>query len=355
MKTKRITFLTPFLAIIMMLASCNSSYKLSTSSRVDLKKNISYIPTLANMQVQSERVSATITIDELKGLSAEQGKQTVVAKALEKVNADVLIAPKFTTNKGDDGKMVSITVCGYPASFSSFRPLTTTDYPFVDIREPEQDHVISKQAANTMTVAELQIDSKQTITLSSIDLGKTSEAAALKKAQQKMMIQHNADLLFGVQYSIKTNSNGIVSFTLTAFPARYVNYRTTTKEEVGMLNPQNKPTVYYNTTADITPISERISLKFRTSSTRPAEVKEMAREAALQKYNADFLLNEQFFFDYEGKTITRVYISGTPAKYANFRAINQTDLLEWQNSPDEDEADQPVSLLQKILSIFKKK
>ena len=83
----------------------------------------------------------------------------------------------------------------------------------------------------------------------------------------------------------------------------------------------------------------------------------MARAAALQKYNADFLLNETFYFDYQDKIITYVTICGTPAVYANFRPLQKDEVADIELVPIEGDVQvvQRKSLLDSILGIFKKK
>ena len=86
-----------FVAAALILASCGGSTKMTvaTSTAVDLARSIRYIPTLANVQVQSTKVTATMTATELAGLNAEQRKQAVVAKAVASAKADVFTAISF--------------------------------------------------------------------------------------------------------------------------------------------------------------------------------------------------------------------------------------------------------------------
>ncbi|MGN1248206.1 MAG: hypothetical protein ACI4UO_06430, partial [Paludibacteraceae bacterium] len=153
----------------------------------------------------------------------------------------------------------------------------------------------------------------------------------------------------------------ITSFTLTAFTGKYVNYRKTTLRELMALRPTTQPVVNYRTVAaDIQAVSPRIQLKFGTGNAQvsEAELKQTARSAALNKYNADFLLNETFYFDRQDKIITHVTICGTPAVYTNFRPWNGEEVVDVKLVPitgDVQEEEKPKSLWDSILGIFKKK
>jgi len=351
------------IAIALVLAGCSSSYKLSTSTRTDLARSIRYVPTLANLTVQPQRVTATCTAAELESLKGDQARQTVVAKALATVNADVLIAPRFTTQKGEDGKMQSMTVVGYAATFASFRPITTADAPFLQTKEVTQNKVTSQMATNTLTVAEIEYGAKQTLTLTPAELAGLDEAKALKAAKEKLLRQEKADFLYETHYSTAVEKGfmktSVGTFTMTAFPAKYVNYRPVKKDEVELLNLSPKPVVYYNLTADIVPVAGRIQLKTPNTDANAKEydLKEALRAAVLQKYNADFLLNEYFYVDRQDKVITRVTICGTPAVYANFRPLKEGDVIDFRlvGPNGKDGGDEPKSFWEALFGGLKKK
>ena len=345
-------------AVTILFAACGGSSKLSiaTSTSVDLAKSIRYIPTLANMQVAKERVSATCTAAELEGLKKDESREAVVAKALASVNADVLIAPVFSIEKNEEGKMAKMTVVGYPATFTSFRPMQPKESPFVNTTEVNQDRVSGHMAVNTLTVADVEIGAKKSITLSAADVAGKDQKAALKIAKEKLARQEKVDFLYEPQYKTTILNGQITNFTLTAFPAKYVNYRPAKKEELVALQPSSKPVVLYNLTADIVPVGNRVQLKApnQDPAAKESELKESVRAAALQKYNADFLLNETFYFDYQDKVIIRTTICGTPAVYSNFRPKKDGDVIDVKFvglNGGQPEDDQPKSFWD---SLFKK-
>ena len=351
------------ITIALVLAGCSSSYKLSTSTRTDLARSIRYVPTLANLTVQPQRVTATCTAAELESLKGDQARQTVVARALATVNADVLIAPRFTTQKGEDGKMQSMTVVGYAATFDSFRPMTEEDAPFLAHKDVKQNKVTSQMATNTLTVAEIEYGAKQTLALAPEELVGLDEAKALKAAKEKLLRQEKADFLYETHYTTAVQTGflktSVGTFSITAFPAKYVNYRAAKKGEVESLNLSPKPVVYYNLTADVVPVAGRIQLKTPNTdaNAKEADLKEALRAAVLQKYDADFLLNEYFYVDRKDKVITRVTICGTPAVYANFRPLQEGDVIDFRlvGPNGKEGSDEPKSIWESLFGVFKKK
>ncbi|MBQ9704831.1 MAG: hypothetical protein IJV55_01380, partial [Paludibacteraceae bacterium] len=239
-----------------LLTGCNSAYKLATSTRQDLQVKLRYTPTLVNLQVQPERITATCTNAELESLNTEKANQTVVAKALASAKADILLAPVFSTEKDEKGKRLSLTVTGYAATITSATTIPTSYYPFLDTIGISTQKVSNKITRNSVTVADIALAAKQTIKLDASDLVGLNEEAALKLATQKLLIREGADFLYQSQYSV-TSQSGLTSFTLTAFPARYVNYRTITGEEARVLQPSSKPAFYFNTVADVQTVADR--------------------------------------------------------------------------------------------------
>ena len=325
--------------VALMLTACGGSSHIqkATSERLDLAKTVRFIPSLASLEVRPTRVTATAYANELEGLKDEEMKQAIVAKALATANGDVMVAPQFTTAKGADGKMTSMTVVGYSATIKSFRPMTEEDVVFDEtlldkVSQPTPD----RKVVNTMTVADVEFAPKKSLALTPVELVGKNEAQALKLAKEKMLRQEKVDVLFHENYNIVIDNGAISSFTLTAFPAKYVNYRKPTKRQQLALKPTATPTVtYLAVAADIKTVAPRCQLKFGTGNAqaKESELKETARAAALKKYNADFLLNETFYFDYQDKVITHVTICGTPAVYANFRPLVEGEVVDVKLAP----------------------
>lgn len=344
--------------IAMIFTACGGSSRMakSTSTRVDLATSVRFIPSIANLEVQPTHVTATANASELESLKAEDMKQTLVAKALATVNGDLMLAPRFTTEKGADGKMISMSVTGYAAFITSFRPMTEEDVSAEGDKEYAQAHPSDKLALNTMTVADVEYTTKKSITLAPADLVGKNEEAALKLAKERMLRQEKMDVLYGIQYSMKNENGTMTSFTMTAFPGKYVNYRQTTLQEQKILQPGTNPVVKFKTiAADIQPVAARLQKKYGTNNTqaKESELKETARNTVLSQNKADFLLNETFYFDRADKVITHITICGTPAIYANFRPLKENEVVDVKLVPIAgDEEEKPKSFFDLL---FKKK
>ena len=164
--------------VALMFTACGGSSRITkaTSDRLDLAKTVRCIPTLASLDVNANRVTATAYANELESLNAEEQKQAVVAKALAPVNGDVLLAPQFSTAKGPDGKMTSITVIGYSATIKSFRPMTENDVVIDEkLLAAAAQPTPNRMAMNTMTVAEIEWAPKKSIALTPVQLCYTHE------------------------------------------------------------------------------------------------------------------------------------------------------------------------------------
>ena len=351
-------------AVALMFTACGGSTRMTkaTSSRIDFAKNVRCIPSLASLEVNPTRVTATAYANELESLNKEEQRQAVVAKALATVNGDVLLAPQFSTAKGEDGKLTSITVIGYAATIKSFRPMKVSDLYVQEEKEAKAKSVMSREAVNTMTVAEMEYSAKKSISLTPEELAGKNEASALKFAKEKMLRQEKMDVLYGEQHTMSMENGVLTAFTLTAFPGKYATYRKATAEELTYLEVSKEPAVFFRTiAADIQTVAPRCQLKFGTggAQTTQSELKETARAAALKKYNAEFLLNETFYFDYQDKAITHVTICGTPAVYANFHELKKGEPIDNKvgafGADDEDGEGQPKSILDTIMGLFKKK
>lgn len=386
------------IAVASFATSCGSSsytptvtnYRMtqSTSTRVDLAHSVRIIPSIANLKVHPNHVTATAQARELEQLTEEQAKQTVVSKALATVDGDIMLAPRFVIERGDDGNMTSISVTGYAAMISSFRPMKESDVVYNDSLLNLLTYRPSAIALNTMTVADVEYGAKTSTSLSPSELTGKDQIAALELAKKNLLREAKADVLFAEQYTFSLNNNVLTSFTLTAFPGKYVNYRQTTLREQLILKPTEEAVVHYQRTiaADIKPVAQRIQLKFGTGNAggKESELKEMARSAALQMHNADLLLNETFYFDYmehvsvinniatKENIITHVTICGTPAIYTNFHTLKDNEVVDVQFAPIVDNTAQdnaadntatdskpseqkPAGLVNSLLNIFKKK
>ena len=346
--------------VAIFFGSCaKTSYQFATSDQVDLGKTVLVTPTVASLNVATTRVTAELSGNKLVGLNLNMAKESVGALALKQANADVLVAPRFETVY-TDGKLSKIIVIGYPATYKAFRTMRSNEPIFalsVISAEDNTNKAPISKIVNNKLVADLEIGKKETLTLSATECSGLNEKKALEVAKQKMLRNTNADELVEPQYEV-TNENGTIkSFTLTAYVATYKNYRSATKEEYKTAS--TKPRLVFNTVADLKAISGKI--KSACGSTEivnlsVAQMKDKVRVKALNENKADVILNESFYFAYaaDGKTITAVEISGTPANYVNFHEYTTNDVIEDSATEATEAATATQSPLGFILNLFKK-
>lgn len=109
------------MAVAFLATSCTTVVK--TAKTADTPVSL-LSSTVADLEVSPDRIVVTQSGEELKGYI--DVKQAVEHKALEKVNADVLVNPEFvikTKNYIIFKKIESVTVSGRPAKYKNFHSL----------------------------------------------------------------------------------------------------------------------------------------------------------------------------------------------------------------------------------------
>jgi hypothetical protein len=115
---------------MILFASCYTVTKTETvTNRYVVGAGIIQMPTVANLEVSSTKVSELFTLKANTSAKREDAKAFAVAKILSKHNADVLVEPRysFETLETRWNKTFNIIVSGYPATFKNFRPATAAD------------------------------------------------------------------------------------------------------------------------------------------------------------------------------------------------------------------------------------
>ncbi len=347
------------IAAIFFGSCAKTSYQFATSDQVDLGKTVLVTPNVASLNVVTNTVTAELSGDKLIGLNLDMAKKTVGALALKQAKADVLVAPRFETIY-TDGKLSKIIVIGYPATYKAFRPMRNNEPIFalsVISTEDNTNKAPISKIVNNKLIADLEISKKETLTLSATECSGLNEKKILEIAKQKMLRNTNADELVEPQYEL-INENGIIkSFTLTAYIATYKNYRSVTKEEYKVASAT--PRLVFNTVADLKVISGKIKAACGSAeivNLSVAQMKDKVRIKALKEHKADVILNESFYFSYaaDGKTITAVEISGTPANYVNFHEYTTNDVIEDSAEVASEATTATQSPFGFILNLFKK-
>lgn len=110
-----------------MAALCSCSTISHTASTADVDTHL-YNLTVADMKVSDSKVSKTIQWDWVGMAGSDKAKKDqVTSEALKDANADLLVEPQYIVNKRGLFRGGSVTVTGYPATYSNFRPLTQAD------------------------------------------------------------------------------------------------------------------------------------------------------------------------------------------------------------------------------------
>lgn len=117
------------IAVAALFVSCKTVYTESQSRNIQPTFATNVIPLAANLNV-SQRISEEVVVSSSsldEAFTAEVAKEKAVAIILKKYNADVLVAPIFEVYKESTSNSYRVTVIGYPASFTNFRPATVVD------------------------------------------------------------------------------------------------------------------------------------------------------------------------------------------------------------------------------------
>jgi hypothetical protein len=132
---------------VVVIAGINSSCtvtKTTTSKTFDIYgAGVVQTPVLVDLEVEEIKVSGTATRPSSTGF--EMIKQEAVARALEKVNADVLVEPTFKTKTANGQTTADVT--GFPATYKNFRTIQEKDIKLLEagviqkaeVYEPKSD------------------------------------------------------------------------------------------------------------------------------------------------------------------------------------------------------------------------
>ena len=108
------------------LSSCSTITHTSQTAAVDTQV---YNLTVADMKVASKKDSVTVDWkwNPLSTVSLKAQKESATHTLLGKSDADVLVEPQYIVNRRGIFRGGSVTVTGYPATYSDFRPMTADD------------------------------------------------------------------------------------------------------------------------------------------------------------------------------------------------------------------------------------
>lgn len=136
---KKTLFALSVISLGLMAVSCSSTFNLSESNTrlLPVSSTAHTLPTIADLKVSSAKISHQVTVKNqfsLKEISSYGDSPKMVylqklaaTQAAQKYDADVLIAPSYSITTSDDLKTVTVTVTGYPATYTNFRTATAED------------------------------------------------------------------------------------------------------------------------------------------------------------------------------------------------------------------------------------
>lgn len=113
-------------ALALFLISC-STYKTYTSATSDINNSsLIEIPTLVEIEVINDMPVCWRSESLPKGLGLNETKEMAVAEALQNIDGDFMLDPKFEVSfRGK--KIKGIEVSGYCAKYKNFRPFEAAD------------------------------------------------------------------------------------------------------------------------------------------------------------------------------------------------------------------------------------
>lgn len=104
---------------ILFIASCTTQHAITTKTTDIYGAGVMQKPVLVDMDVKEEKVTATINARGKK--VSDDIKNQVLAEAIKKSNADVLVEPRFETDI--KGRKMTVTVTGFPATYKNFHTI----------------------------------------------------------------------------------------------------------------------------------------------------------------------------------------------------------------------------------------
>lgn len=129
--------------LLFALSSCSTMRK-STSTDLQVEKAVYQYPTVADLNVQpkiEKKVSWGFVPFNLGQPSMANRKSNLMADAVKESAADVLLEPQLVYTKVPFGER-TLTITGFPASFTNFRNATPEDLEALKImKEADQKEV----------------------------------------------------------------------------------------------------------------------------------------------------------------------------------------------------------------------
>lgn len=138
---KKLLLLLPLLAIISI--SCTTTKHSSTTRVMDIYgPGVVQLPVVGELDVDINKVSETVKTSGI-GANTGQMKVSAVNRAVKQANADILIDPSFEVSA--EGTTTSVTVTGFPATYTEFRTATQDDVRLIEAGQFQKASVLETQ------------------------------------------------------------------------------------------------------------------------------------------------------------------------------------------------------------------
>ena len=123
--------------------SCGTTYNITDNNThlLSVASSAYTLPTVAELQVTATKISFQMTyknnlsLKDIADFSASPKVQYMIKltlnKAAEKYDADLIVAPNYSIATSEDYKNVTVSITGYPATYTNFRTATSADMEMI--------------------------------------------------------------------------------------------------------------------------------------------------------------------------------------------------------------------------------
>ena len=140
-------------------------------------------------------------------------------------------------------KLVLLIAFGIVASLSMAQKNVSVEYQESSTRNLEPEHYMVtapliadiKVTADKITYTETEAFRKFPITVDNVKDIKAMMPEFKKIALSRAAKAHNADLLVGTIIDVTTDVGGFISITVSGYPAKYVNFRNATSQDMDIV------------------------------------------------------------------------------------------------------------------------
>jgi hypothetical protein len=117
-----------FLGAVLLLSACTTVKKVETAKTLEIYgPGVIQNPVITDLDVRKQKVRGTASG---RTSATESLKNMALANAIRTANADLLVAPVYELETS--GRRTTVTVSGFPATYTNFRSATASDSSLID-------------------------------------------------------------------------------------------------------------------------------------------------------------------------------------------------------------------------------